>query len=155
MALLSIALLALCAHLYIHTFGMNVPFANSFNGRQSNLKAQVTARLTLQDLWLAHHEDHMLFPNLIHVLPESRTRLSSPLDMSFGTAFLTLSAAVMVDLVRLKTGSPTWGFVPVPLLMLSLIQRKDLLGVSLPAQPLVSILGVDKQGALRRSRDMM
>ncbi len=118
---------AVAAVAYVHAFGVNVPFADTYNGLLPALRAFASGHLTLSDLWVPHNENRMLFPNLLVVLVDSHTRMDSKVDMYLGAA-LVIAGTVVLSALAGHTGRlPAWTAAPLPFLLLSLVQSENYL----------------------------
>ncbi|MHB1500004.1 MAG: hypothetical protein ACYCYK_02355 [Candidatus Dormibacteria bacterium] len=112
---------------FIHNFGVNVPFADSWNGTLPSVKALVSGHLSFALLWLPHNENRMLFPNLIQALVDSHTRVNSLDDMYLSAAVMTITVVLLIWLAVRTTGISLVWMVPVPFLFFSLVQVGNLL----------------------------
>ncbi len=112
---------------FIHSFGVNVPFADSWNGTLPLVKDLVTGHLQLAELWAPHNENRMLFPNLILALVDSHDGVNSVDDMYLTAGVMAAALALLMGLVRRTADIPLVWMVPVPFLFFSLAQVGNLL----------------------------
>lgn len=113
--------------LYVHFFGVNVPYADSWNGTLPALRAFASGRLTLALLWAPHNENRMLFPDLLQVVIDNASGLNSKLDMYVGASLLIAASAVLLSLARRTVQSSGPLLLIVPFVMMSLVQYGNLL----------------------------
>lgn len=112
---------------FIHTFGVNVPFADSWNGTLPLVKDLVTGHLQLAELWAPHNENRMLFPSLILAFVDSHTGVNSVADMYLTAVIMTATLALLLWLAVRTAGVSVIWLVPVPFLFFSLTQAGNIL----------------------------
>ncbi len=112
---------------FIHSYGVNVPFADSWNGTLPAVRAMVDGRLTFSLLWLPHNENRMLIPNLLQAFVDSHTRVNSVDDMYLSALIMTVTLALLIWLALRTTEIPLIWLVPIPFLYFSLVQVGNLL----------------------------
>ncbi|MHB8555689.1 MAG: hypothetical protein ACYDCB_08565, partial [Candidatus Dormibacteria bacterium] len=112
---------------FIHSFGVNVPFADSWNGTLPLVKDLATGHLQLAELWAPHNENRMLFPNLILAIVDSHNRVNALDDMYLTAGLMAAALALLMGLARRTTDIPMAWLVPVPFLFFSLAQVGNLL----------------------------
>lgn len=112
---------------FIHSYAVNVPFADSWNGTLPSIRAMVQGRLTFSLLWLPHNENRMLVPNLLQAFVDSHTRVNSVYDMYLSAVLMTITLALLIWLALRTTEIPLIWLVPIPFLYFSLVQVGNLL----------------------------
>jgi hypothetical protein len=112
---------------FIHSYAVNVPFADSWNGTLPSVRALVEGRLTFSLLWLPHNENRMLVPNLLQAVVDSHTRVNSVDDMYLSAILMTITLALLIWLAVRTTKVPLIWMVPIPFLYFSLVQAGNLL----------------------------
>lgn len=127
LAAVATALPAAVTILYVQRFGVNVPYADSWNGTLPVLRAFATGHLSLALLWVPHNENRMLFPNLLQAVLDNATGLNSKVDMYVGAGFLIAASGVLTWLARRTSEESSPALLLVPFVMMSLVQYGNLL----------------------------
>lgn len=112
---------------FIHTFGVNVVFQDSWNGTLPLLRALARGHLTLADLWAPHNGDRMLFPNLVLSISDYLNHVDSKTDMYLsGTAVLVALGLLVWLCLRTTPVRGLW-VLPAAFLLCDLIQVENIL----------------------------
>jgi hypothetical protein len=113
--------------IYIHLFGVNVVYEDSWNGNLPLILAFARGHLTLAMLWAQHNGNRPLLPNLVLTLSDSATRVNSKFDMYLG-AFCWLVATLLLVRLAAKTSTARglWT-LPAAFLLCDLTQVQNLL----------------------------
>jgi hypothetical protein len=112
---------------FIRAFGVNVPYADSWNGSLPFVKAFSNGTLTLAELWAPHNENRMFFPKLILAVVDSHTRANQVTDMYLSAIVMTAALAVLLVVALRSTGLGLAWMVPIPFLFFSLAQVGNIL----------------------------
>jgi hypothetical protein len=112
---------------FIHAFGVNVPYADSWNGTLPFVRAFSNGTLTLAELWAPHNESRMLFPKLILAIVDSHTRANQVTDMYLSAIVMTAALALLLAVAVRSTRLGLAGMVPIPFLFFSLAQVENIL----------------------------
>jgi hypothetical protein len=112
---------------YIRAFGVNVPYADSWNGTLPFVRAFSDGTLTLGTLWAPHNENRMLFPRLILAIVDSHTRVNEVTDMYLSAIVMTVTLVLLLVLAVRSTGLKWVWMIPVPFLFFSLAQVGNIL----------------------------
>jgi hypothetical protein len=112
---------------YVHAFGVNVPYEDSWNGTLPIVKAMATGHITLALLWVPHNENRILFPNLLVGLMDVNTRANAKIDM-YGTAIImAASLGFLVTVARRTAQLPLILLVPLAYLAFDWVQVENIL----------------------------
>ena len=133
---------------FVDVFGVNVPFDDTWNGTLPLLRALADGRLQLAALWAQHNENRMLIPNLLTLLIDSATRMNERADMLVSGCFLVLALVVILVLARRTLRLGPLLLVPVPFLVLGLVQWENILWAFQLAWMLILFLTVASLGAI-------
>ena len=136
---------------FVDVFGVNVPFDDTWNGTLPLLRALADGRLQLAALWAQHNENRMLIPNLLTLLIDSATRMNERADMLVSGCFLVLALVVILVLARRTLRLGPLLLVPVPFLVLGLVQWENILWAFQLAWMLILFLTVASLGAIERA----
>lgn len=112
---------------FVRAFGVNVPFADSWNGTLPVVRSMATGQLNLPLLWAPHNENRMLFPNLILGFADSHSRANAKLDMYLTAAIMTISLIMLVYLARRTTRLHPLLLVPLAFALFDWAQVENLL----------------------------
>jgi hypothetical protein len=127
---------------FITDYGVNVPFADSWNGTLPLVLDFARGHLTLAELWQPHNENRMLVPNVILVLLDSDTRMNQVVDMLVSASMLVGAVAITVWLAARTLKLPLIWLIPIPAIMLALVQTQDALWAFQLAWTLIILLTV-------------
>jgi hypothetical protein len=112
---------------YIHTFGVNVVFQDSWNGTLPLVRAFANGQLTLAQLWAPHNGDRMLFPNLVLTISDVANRVDSKTDMYLSAVAILAALALLVGLSATTLAARGVWVLPAAFLMCNLIQVENIL----------------------------
>jgi hypothetical protein len=113
--------------LFVHAFGVNVPFQDQWSDVQI-IADSFSGHLGLAQLWSLHNENRIFFPNLIVLLLSRTTDFNVLVEEYLSAALLVLSIAVLVIAHRRRVGRIPWlCYCPVAFLMVSIVQYQDTL----------------------------
>ena len=112
---------------FIVHYGVNVPFQDSWNSSLPLLLDFTRGHLTIADLWQPHNENRMLVPNVILMLLDSATHMNQVVDMCVSAALLVCALVLICRLAHRTLGLSLAWLVPLPYVVLSLIQTQNAL----------------------------
>jgi hypothetical protein len=112
---------------YVREFGVNVPFADSWNGTLPIVKAFASGHVYWSQLYAPHNESRMLFPNLILGFVDSHAGANAKLDMYLTATIMAAALALLVWVARRSSGLSPWLLVPVAFLFFDWVQVENLL----------------------------
>lgn len=111
----------------IHHYGVNVVYLDQWND-VSLLGRSYAHTLTVGNLWAQHGEQRMLLPNVVMLLLGHLDHLNIVVEEYISGLLLCASAAFIVVAAKRRSASKSWiAYVPVPVLMLSLVQVQSTL----------------------------
>src|SRR5215211_4787608 len=125
-AWLFIAVPAALPYLYVHTFGVNVVFADAWD-MVLVFRKWSSGRLAFADLYAQHVEHRMFFPRGAELLLGLLTRYNNVAEMYLIVSCFLVTAAVLFLAFRREIGLPLIFFVPVGLLIFSFRQYENML----------------------------
>ena len=125
-AWLFIAVPAALPYLYVHTFGVNVVFADAWD-MVLVFRKWSNGRLAFADLYAQHVEHRMFFPRGAELLLGILTKYNNVAEMYLIVSCFLITAVVLLLAFRRGTGSPLILFVPVALLIFSFRQYENML----------------------------
>ena len=130
------------------TYGVNVPYEDTWNGTLPLLRAFADGRLQLAALWAPHNENRMLVANFMGLLLDSATRMNERADMLVSGTLLLLALVALLALATLTLRlGPLW-LVPVGFLVMGLVQWENILWAFQLAWMLVLFLCVAALAAI-------
>jgi len=112
---------------YVHAFGVNVPFEDSWNGTLPIVKAIASGHFYFAQLYAPHNESRTVFPNLILGIMDSHTQANAKFDMYLTAGIMTISLVLLIWLARRSTGLPALLLVPLAFLLFDWVQVENLL----------------------------
>src|SRR5215218_1327367 len=115
---LFILIAAALPYLYVHTFGVNVVFADAWD-MVLVFRKWSNGRLAFADLYAQHVEHRMFFPRGAELLLGILTKYNNVAEMYLIVSCFLITAVVLLLAFRRGTGSPLILFVPVALLIFS------------------------------------
>jgi hypothetical protein len=106
----------------IHHYALNVIFYDQFSD------VRVVAHPTLSGLWAQHSDHRIFFPNLVVLLLAYATHLNI-VDEEFLSAAMLVGATALIALAhhRRSPSTPWFAYIPLVLLLFSLVQDGDTL----------------------------
>lgn len=109
----------------IHADGINVIFQDEWSDIEV-IRRSYDGTLNFGSLWALHNENRVLVPNLIVLLLSRTTRLNVVWEEYLGAAMLFGAVAMIVQTHRRRSpATPLLYYVPVALLMLSVVQYEN------------------------------
>ena len=126
----------------IHHYAVNDVYLDQW-GDVGILRHSYSGTLTLGTLWSQHHEERLLFPNLIVLALGYATHMNVIVEEYLSAVLLCLSALLFI-LCHKRRSSRSWlWYCPVAILMLSLVQSYSaLFGFQLAWYLLILMLAV-------------
>jgi hypothetical protein len=125
---------------FIAHYGVNVPYADTWNGTLPLLLDFARGHLTFAELWQPHNENRMLVPDLILVLLDSSTRMNQIIDMLVSGAMLVGAVTIFTWLAVHTLRIPLAWAIPLPATLLAVIQTQNALWAFQLAWALIILL---------------
>jgi len=121
-------LLPACAYLwFIHQYGVNVPREDQWSD-VSLIGRSYAGTLHFSNLWAAHNDHRIFFPNLLAVALGRTTHLNLFVEMYLSAALLFVAVGLLILTHRRRSPSTPWiAYCPVAIVMLSFAQYQDTL----------------------------
>src|SRR5215216_4342851 len=113
-------------YLYVHTFGVNVVFADAWD-MVLVFRKFFSGRLAFADLYAQHVEHRMFFPRGAELLLGLLTKYNNVAEMYLIVSCFLVTAAMLFLAFRREIGLPLIFFVPVGLLIFSFRQYENML----------------------------
>ncbi len=112
---------------FIHRYGVNVPREDQWSDI-SLIGRSYSGHLGLSDLWAAHNDHRIFFPNLLAVFLGRTTHLNLFVEMYLSAVLLFISIGLVIAAHRRRSPSRRWiYYCPVAIAMLSFAQYQDTL----------------------------
>ena len=112
---------------FIHRYGVNVPREDQWSDI-SLIGRSYSGHLSLADLWSAHNDHRIFFPNLLAVFLGRTTHLNLFVEMYLSAILLFVSIGLVIAAYRRRSPSRRWiYYCPVAITMLSFAQYQDTL----------------------------
>ena len=112
---------------FILHFGVNVPFQDSWNGTIPVVRAFANGNLTFALLWAPHNENRMLVPDLIQAALDVATHMNEIVDMVVSASMLVAAVGLFTWLAHRSLSLPWIWLIPLPWILLSLVQVENTL----------------------------
>jgi hypothetical protein len=126
-ALVGFALPAAAYLWFIHQYGVNVPRLDQWSDI-ALIGRSYSGTLGFSDLWAAHNDHRIFFPNLLAVLQGRITHLNLFVEMYLSALLLFVAIGLLIATHKRRSPSTGWVFYcPVAIVMLSFAQYQDML----------------------------
>src|ERR1019366_7482799 len=112
---------------FIHHYGVNVPREDQWSDI-SLIGRSYSGNLGFTNLWAAHNDHRILFPNLLAVFLGRTTHLNLFVEMYLSAIFLFVAIGLLIAPHRRRSPSRHWiCYCPVAIVMLSFAQYQNTL----------------------------
>lgn len=112
---------------FIHQYGVNVPREDQWSD-VSLIGRSYSGTLGFANLWAAHNDHRILFPNLLAVLLGRTTHLNLFVEMYLSAILLVVAVGLLIITHKRRSPTTPWiYYCPVAIVMFSFAQYQDTL----------------------------